>query len=72
MKAKDVLKVLMMEEPTVMDMLTPAEAAMKPASKPTPASKKNKKSALKPLPVASTSLLPSESLVEQLGSPCPS
>jgi hypothetical protein len=52
MKAKDVLKKLMMEKPTVMDMLTPAEAAMKPTSKPTPASKKRKKSALKPLPVA--------------------
>jgi hypothetical protein len=50
MAAKDVLKALMKEKPTVMDMLTPVEAAMKPASKPTPSSEK--KSALKPLPVA--------------------
>jgi hypothetical protein len=52
MAAKDILKALMTEKPTVMDMLTPTEAAMKPASKPTPASKKRKKSALKPLLVA--------------------
>ena len=32
--AKDVLKALMKKEPTLMDKLTPTEAAMKPASKP--------------------------------------
>ena len=52
--AKDVLKVLMNPEPTLMDKLTPTEAAMKPISKPvpkpTPALKK--KPGYKYLPVA--------------------
>jgi hypothetical protein len=52
--AKDVLKALMYPELTLMDKLTPAEAALKPTSEPvskqTPAPKK--KFALKSLPVA--------------------
>ena len=66
MAAKEVLKKLMEEKeidrhadivfggPTLMDKLTPAEAAMKPAAKPTPTPKK--KSILKkPLPLINIS-----------------
>ena len=66
MAAKEVLKKLMEEKeidshadivfggPTLMDKLTPVEAAMKPAAKPTPAPKK--KSILKkPLPLINIS-----------------
>ena len=58
---RDVLKTLMAEKPTLMDKLTPAEAAMKPAAKPTPAAvpkptpKPKKKSNLKPLPLINIS-----------------
>ena len=65
MAAKDILKKLMDEKeidshadivfggPTLMDKLTPAEAAMKLAAKPTPTPKK--KSSMKPLPLINIS-----------------
>ena len=58
---KDVLKTLMKEKPTLMDKLTPVEAAMKPAAKPTPAAASKptpvlkKKSSLKSLPLINIS-----------------
>ena len=67
MAAKDILKKLMDEKeidshadivfggPTLMDKLTPAEAAMKPAAKPTPAPAPKKKSSMKPLPLINIS-----------------
>jgi hypothetical protein len=72
--ARQVLEALMELEPNGMEKLTPMEAAEKPKSKPVPkpAPAPKKMSAFKPLPVAiNISLLPSELLVAQSGSPMP-